>query len=473
MATEGVTGARRLMRSAWWYVSGSGSTPGPRVVKAVVGDPMNNVTAHALRAMFVNRKIDATLKAATQGPMITRYEVVKGAEESVDKILKLGNEIAYAVGSDSVRIVNPIPGKSAIGIEVPRPDPQPVLLADLLKLILPSAHPLCLPFGRDVEGANVLFNLADAPHLLVGGATGAGKSAFINSLITSIITRATPDQVKLLLIDPKRVELVSYAGIPHLVMPIVTDAETAIAALEWLITEMERRYDLLAAAKVKNIDAYNKANPTAPLCFLVAIVDELAELVMAGEKELEDAVVRIAQLARAAGIHLVLATQRPSVNVVTGLIKANMPSRLAFTAASGIDSKTILDRPGAEDLLGQGDALFIPNGQLHPTRLRGAFVSDAEIDAAVAKAKQWNGATLFVELETKLVSAETDPMLDQAHAIVRDAGEGSASGLQKALKIGFTRANKILDELHALGVVGPAVKGKSRVLLPKPEGDTP
>jgi S-DNA-T family DNA segregation ATPase FtsK/SpoIIIE len=443
-------------------------------------------TARQLEDTLLQHGVDATLTKIVPGPTVTRYEIELAPGVKVNRVSNLSHDIAYALATPDVRLLVPIPGKSAIGVEVPNTKRRLVSLGDILASSDSSEAigPLTVGLGMDISGQPKLLNLAELPHVLIAGATGAGKSSCINSIVTSLLMRTHPDDVRLIMVDPKRVELGQYNGVPHLLTRVITNPKKANDALKWAVAEMDRRYDLLADAKVRDIEGYREKWDAGDLDpdgfdrfpFIVVLIDELNDLMMVAGREVEESIVRIAQMARAVGIHLVIATQRPSVDVITGVIKANVPSRLAFSVASQTDSRVILDGSGAEKLIGMGDMLVVTAKEPRPQRIQGAWVREAEIHEVVDWVKKQREASYqdkeVLEAAAAAAAAQAEAEDDEDAELIRQAMDlvvrsqlGSTSMLQRKLRIGFARAGRVMDNLERMGVVGPSVGSKARDVL--------
>jgi S-DNA-T family DNA segregation ATPase FtsK/SpoIIIE len=442
-------------------------------------------TARQLEDTLVQHGVDATLTKIVPGPTVTRYEIELAPGVKVNRVSNLSHDIAYALATPDVRLLVPIPGKSAIGVEVPNRNRRLVALGDILsEANARDAHPLTVGLGMDISGEPKLLNLAELPHVLIAGATGAGKSSCINSIVTSLLMRTHPDDVRLIMVDPKRVELGQYNGVPHLLTRVITNPKKANDALKWAVAEMDRRYDLLADAKVRDIEGYREKLNAGGLDpdgfdrfpYIVILIDELNDLMMVAGREVEESIVRIAQMARAVGIHLVIATQRPSVDVITGVIKANVPSRLAFSVASQTDSRVILDGSGAEKLVGMGDMLVVTAKEPRPQRIQGSWVRESEIHAVVDWVKDQKDAEYrdkeVLEAVAAAAAVKAEEEDDEDAALVRQATDlvvrsqlGSTSMLQRKLRIGFARAGRVMDILETRGIVGPSHGSKARDVL--------
>ncbi len=430
---------------------------------------------------FASFGIEAKVVNVSQGPVVTRYELQPAPGIKVSRITALADDLALALAAEDVRIEAPVPGKPVVGIEVPNKHTEPVLLRDVLETTEFSEHPspVALALGKDIAGKPVIADLKKWLHVLVAGSTGSGKSVCLNAMIASILFRTHPEEVKLLMVDPKRVELSVYDGIPHLISPVVTDPRKAATALRWAVVEMERRYQLFADTGVRNIDMYlelaresqSGEEPLEELPYIVIIVDELADLMMVAAAEVEDAICRLAQMARAAGMYLIIATQRPSVDVITGLIKANVPSRISFAVSSQVDSRTILDMGGAERLIGKGDMLYYPIGASKPVRAQGAWISDKEVEALVNFWKKQGEPSYEEAIQQEVVDLalreedEEDELLEDAIRLVVENGQASISMLQRRFRIGYSRAARLIDVMELRGIVGSDQGSKPREVL--------
>ncbi|MGF1472380.1 MAG: DNA translocase FtsK [Rubrobacteraceae bacterium] len=455
-------------------VAGEYTLPAISLLNGGTGGPQHDAeeTSRRLTRALADFGVEAQVLRAVVGPRVTRYELRLGSGVKVGKVRNLQQDIAYALAATEVRILAPIPGKSAVGVEVPNTRPATVTLGDIFRE-LPGANDGALPvgLGKDISGRAVFFDLAEMPHLLVAGTTGSGKSVMLNSLLTSLLLTTDPRRVKMVLVDPKRVELAPFGPIPHLITPVVTDVKKAANALSWAVAEMERRYEVLERVGARSLDGYNEKNET-PMPYVVVVIDELADLMMAAAAKVEDAVIRLAQKARAVGIHLVVATQRPSVDVITGMIKANIPSRIAFAVSSQVDSRVILDTPGAEALLGMGDMLYKPVSASRPSRVQGAFITEPEVSRVVAACR--SGERVEPSYVEEVTEPRSDPkdheepeddLLPEVAGFVVSTQQASVSAVQRRFRVGYSRAGRIIDALERKGVVGPYEGSKSRSVL--------
>lgn len=453
-------------------VEGDYTPPPLSLLEPGSGEPEHDAegTSRRLMEALSDLGVEAQVIRAVVGPRVTRYELRLGSGVKVSKISNLRQDIAYALAATEIRILAPIPGKSAVGVEVPNQRPATVTLGDVFQEY-PGANEWALPvgLGKDISGRAVFFDLAEMPHLLVAGATGSGKSVMLSGLLTSLLLTTDPRQVKMVLIDPKRVEFSQFARVPHLITPVVTDVKKASNALSWAVAEMERRYEILEEFGTRSLDGYN-SRAEKQLPYVVVVIDELADLMMSAAAKVEDAVIRLAQKARAVGIHLVVATQRPSVDVITGMIKSNVPSRIAFAVSSQVDSRVILDTPGAEALLGRGDMLFKPVTALRPSRVQGAFISEAEVERVVSACAE-RASARYIEEVTRPTASEPeagepeDELLPEAANFVVTTRQASVSAIQRRFRVGYSRAGRIIDALERKGVVGPYEGSKSRAVI--------
>ena len=462
----------KLPDPALLHVSKPGSGPNAEAGQRV---------AQSLVTCLANFGVDATVVGQISGPRVTRYELQLAPGTKVAKVAQLKDDLSYALATTEIRILAPIPGKQAVGVEVPNLSPNLVTLGDIFGEVPATASPLSVWLGKDISGAAVWTDLARMPHLLIAGTTGSGKSGCINAILTSILLRATPDEARLILIDPKRIELNYYESIPHLLTPVVSSPKEASAVLLNVVTEMERRYERLSHLRARNLPEANRAlrkRGEEELPYLLVVIDELADLMMVSPQDVEDAIIRLAQKSRAVGIHLVLATQRPSVDVITGMIKANVPSRIAFAVSSQTDSRVILDQNGAESLLGQGDMLFKPLGTSRLQRVQGAFVTEEEVALIVEQTRTQRPQKIdetFLELPQAFADGaegedgefdpDEDPLLDRAIEVVVTAQTASVSLLQRRLRVGYTRAGRLIDMLERRGIISPYEGSKPRRVL--------